>query len=82
MVDTGETVDEAIDRLGIRKVDASELVELCRELLAANPRIVADIKSGKTKAAGALIGQAKQKNPNVDPAQIREICLKLAVEFL
>ena len=46
--------------------------------MAENPRIVADIKEGKTKAAGALIGMAKKKNPNVDPQQVRKLCLELA----
>ena len=55
----------------------SELIALCQELIAANPKIVADIQSGKTQAAGNLIGQAKKKNPNVNPARIKEICLAL-----
>ncbi len=55
-----------------------ELIELCRELLAANPKIVTDIKEGRGKAAGALIGQAKKKNPNVNPGRLMEICLELA----
>jgi hypothetical protein len=29
------------------------------------------------QAAGAFVGQAKKKNPNVDPARVREICLVL-----
>ena len=50
---------------------------LCRELLAANPQVVADLKAGNQKAVGALIGQAKAQNPNVNPAEIRQICLTL-----
>ncbi|MEZ6073407.1 MAG: hypothetical protein R3C10_24820 [Pirellulales bacterium] len=49
----------------------------CRELIAANPAIVADVQAGKAKAAGALIGQARQKNPNVNPGEVRRICLEL-----
>jgi aspartyl-tRNA(Asn)/glutamyl-tRNA(Gln) amidotransferase subunit B len=71
------SVDEAMQKLGIEQVDESELIELCRELLAANPQIVADVQEGKQKAVGALIGQAKQKNPNANPGRIREICLEL-----
>ena len=29
------------------------------------------------QAIGALIGQAKKPNPNVDPTRVREICLQL-----
>ena len=73
----GKSADEAIAELGIEQVDEAALVELCRELLAANPKVVADLKEGKLKAAGALIGQAKKKNPNVNPSRVREICVEL-----
>jgi aspartyl-tRNA(Asn)/glutamyl-tRNA(Gln) amidotransferase subunit B len=73
-------VDAALAELGIAAVDESELIELCRTLLAANPKTIADVKAGKTQAASALIGQAKKKNPNVDPNRVREICLKLIAE--
>jgi aspartyl-tRNA(Asn)/glutamyl-tRNA(Gln) amidotransferase subunit B len=75
---TGKSTAEAVTALGITKVDESELIALAGEVLAANPKIVADIKSGKAQAAGNLIGQAKKRNPNVNPARFREICLELA----
>ena len=53
------------------------LVDLCRELLAANPKIVAEVKEGKPKGLGQLIGQAKKKNPNVNPNRVRENLLEL-----
>lgn len=68
---------EATKALGIEQVDDSELESLCRELLDANPHVVADVKEGKLKAIGALIGQAKKKNPNVNPNQFRELCIKI-----
>jgi aspartyl-tRNA(Asn)/glutamyl-tRNA(Gln) amidotransferase subunit B len=73
----GTNVANAIKQLGIEQIDESALTALCQELLDANPKIVADVQAGKHQAVGALIGQAKGKNPNVDPARIREICLKL-----
>ncbi|QDS99671.1 Asp-tRNA(Asn)/Glu-tRNA(Gln) amidotransferase subunit GatB [Adhaeretor mobilis] len=69
---------EATSKLGIEQVDESELVALCQKLVDANPKIVADVKAGKQQAVGALIGQAKAQNPNVDPGRVREICLELA----
>jgi aspartyl-tRNA(Asn)/glutamyl-tRNA(Gln) amidotransferase subunit B len=62
---------------GIEKVDESELVALCQELIHANPKIVADIRGGKQQAASNLIGQAKKKNPNVNPGRFRELVLEL-----
>jgi len=77
MLGCGASAEEAMKSLGIEQVDESALEDLCRELLEANPKIVAQVKEGKVKAAGALIGQAKQKNPNVNPGRVREICLEM-----
>lgn len=77
MVATGKSAAEIMKERGIEKVDDSALRTLCAELLAANPKIVADVKSGKEQAVGQLIGQAKKKNPNVNPGELRTICLEL-----
>jgi aspartyl-tRNA(Asn)/glutamyl-tRNA(Gln) amidotransferase subunit B len=77
MVEEGETAEAAMKALGIEKVDKEAIEQLCRELLAANPSIVEDVREGKKQAIGALIGQARKKNPNVNPGQVREICLAL-----
>jgi aspartyl-tRNA(Asn)/glutamyl-tRNA(Gln) amidotransferase subunit B len=76
MVD-GKSLAVALKDLGIEKVDESALVELCRELVAANPKTVADVKAGRQQAVGSFVGQAKKRNPNVDPTRVREICLEL-----
>jgi aspartyl-tRNA(Asn)/glutamyl-tRNA(Gln) amidotransferase subunit B len=77
MLSTGLSAAETIKSLGIVQVDESALVDLCRELLAANPKIVAQAKAGDQKGVGQIIGQAKKKNPNVNPNRVREICLEL-----
>jgi aspartyl-tRNA(Asn)/glutamyl-tRNA(Gln) amidotransferase subunit B len=63
--------------LGIEKVDSSAIQQLCRELIHDNPRIVADVQGGKKQAIGALIGQAKKRNPNVNPNEVRTTCLQI-----
>ncbi|REK30194.1 MAG: Asp-tRNA(Asn)/Glu-tRNA(Gln) amidotransferase subunit GatB [Planctomycetota bacterium] len=80
MIEAGLSVADAMEKLGIAEVDDSELVELCQSLIAANPKIVADIQAGNLKAAGALIGQAKKQNPNVNPSRVRELCIELSSE--
>ncbi len=77
MVATGKSLDEAIAALGIEQVDDAALLELCRKLVEANPKIVAEVKEGKLKGLGALIGQAKKENPNANPNHVRELCLQL-----
>ena len=77
MIATGQSAEEAMQAMGIEQVDESELVALGRELLASNPKVAAELKEGNLKGAGWLIGQAKKRNPNVNPNRFREICLEL-----
>jgi aspartyl-tRNA(Asn)/glutamyl-tRNA(Gln) amidotransferase subunit B len=81
MVATGKSAAAIMQERGIEKVDSSALKALCAELLAASPRIVADVKAGKEQAVGAIVGQAKRKNPNVSPGEVRAICLELIQEM-
>lgn len=74
---SGKEVSDVIASMGITAVNQDDLVSLCKELIAANPKIVADVKGGKEQAAGGLIGQAKKKNPNVNPGKVRQTCLEL-----
>ena len=77
LVERDQSVDQAMDSLGIVAVDDSELDELCRTLLAENPQVVEDVRGGKVQAVGALIGQAKRKNKNANPQAVREKLLEL-----
>jgi len=80
MVADGCSMEAAIQALGITEVDESELLALCEQLVRENPKTVAEVRQGKLKAIGALVGQAKKKNPNVDPARVQQLCLKLIQE--
>jgi aspartyl-tRNA(Asn)/glutamyl-tRNA(Gln) amidotransferase subunit B len=77
MIDKQIDAAAAMKSVGIATVDEGELIALCKRLLAANPKTVADVQAGKLQAVGGLIGQAKKINPNVDPTRVREICLEL-----
>jgi len=77
MVANNRTAPQSMQALGIQKVDLSELEAICKKLVAANPKIVADVKSGKVQAIGSLLGQAKKRNPNANPNDVRRICLEL-----
>jgi aspartyl-tRNA(Asn)/glutamyl-tRNA(Gln) amidotransferase subunit B len=76
-LESGKSVADVVAGMGIAAVGDDELEALCRELIAANPKIVADVQGGKEQAAAGLIGQAKKKNPNVNPAKVRAKCLDL-----
>jgi aspartyl-tRNA(Asn)/glutamyl-tRNA(Gln) amidotransferase subunit B len=77
MVATRRSAAEAMQALGSEKVDESGLVAICRGIVLAKPRVVADVKGGKQQAVDSLIGQAKKKNPNDNPNDVRRICLEL-----
>ncbi len=77
MLEHGHDAPAAMESLGIEQLGADQLRGLCEQLLAANPKVVEDVRSGKQQAIGALIGQAKKKNPNVNPALVRQMCLQI-----
>jgi aspartyl-tRNA(Asn)/glutamyl-tRNA(Gln) amidotransferase subunit B len=77
MLASNRSVADVVGSMGIAAVGEDELLTLCRELIAANPKIVADVKGGKEQAAAGLIGQARKKNPNVNPGKVRQLCLDL-----
>ena len=77
LLENSVSVEDAVQALGIEAVDSSEIDALCRELLEANPSVVDDYRNGKKQAIGSLIGQAKKKNANANPQQVRETLLRL-----
>lgn len=77
MISSGQGIDAAIEKLGIKTVDASEIDGLCQQLIDENPNVVAQLKEGKAKAIGALIGKARKLNPNVSPNLVREKIMKM-----
>lgn len=72
-----QTLAQAKSDLGIESVDESAIEDLCRALLAANPQVITDVREGKQQAVGALIGQARKKNPNANPQTVRQTLLDL-----
>lgn len=70
--------------LGLELVrDASRLEQWCRAALEGQEAVVADVKAGKTKAVGALIGRVKKAADGmaVDARQAQEILLRLIAEM-
>ena len=61
MLASGRSVAESVKSLGIAQVDESALVDLCRELLAANPKIAAEVKEGKQKGLGNSSARPKRR---------------------
>ena len=77
MVASGRSAADVVGAMEIAAVGEDELRDLCRELLARNPKIVADVQGGKEQAAAGLIGQARKQNANVNPGEFRAMCLEM-----
>ncbi len=75
---SGEPVEAAIDRLGLRQVsDTGALGALADAVLAENPDVVQKFRDGKEGVIGFLVGQLMQKaagaaNPKVAQELLRE----------
>jgi aspartyl-tRNA(Asn)/glutamyl-tRNA(Gln) amidotransferase subunit B len=82
MLDSGKSADAIMADLGIEKVDETALIELCNDVVVSNRKLIDDIRGGKPQAAGAFVGHAKKKNPNVNPARVREICVQETYTFI
>ena len=77
MLESNCDVQAAFDKLGIVKVAEGDLDALCSQLIEENPAVVEEIKGGKVKAVGSLIGKARKINPNVNPGVLREALLQI-----
>ncbi|MDD6102113.1 MAG: Asp-tRNA(Asn)/Glu-tRNA(Gln) amidotransferase subunit GatB [Clostridiales bacterium] len=56
MLSTGKPVEAFISEKDTEGVSDDELVKLCEEAIAANPKAVSDIKNGKEKAINVMFG--------------------------
>ena len=58
MVATGERPGQIIERRGLRQIsDEAQLGEIVLKVLRENPKAVEDLRSGKKKAKGFIMGQ-------------------------
>jgi len=67
-----------VSQRGFKQVsDESSLEPIVREVMAANPKAVADYRSGKHAAIGALIKDLTTRAPSANPRVARELLEKL-----
>ncbi len=79
MFQTGEAAEAIVDRKGLRmQSDTGALEKICADVIAANPKPVAEYKGGKLTAINALKGQVmKQTKGQANPAAVDEVLKKL-----
>jgi aspartyl-tRNA(Asn)/glutamyl-tRNA(Gln) amidotransferase subunit B len=73
--DAASTVDELIEHLGLKQMnDDGELTAVVNSVLEANPDQVAELRSGKDKVLGFLVGQVmKATGGKANPKQVNEM---------
>lgn len=79
MYKTGESPKVIVDKKGLKQVsDTGEIEKIAKQIIDANPDTVADIKAGKDRAVGFLIGQVmKEMKGQANPQVVSEIMAKL-----
>jgi len=79
MYKTGDDPAKIVKKKGLEQIsDSSEIEEVCKKVVKANPSIVEDIKNGKDKAVGALIGQVmKEMKGKANPSIVDEMVRKM-----
>lgn len=79
MYKTGKDPSEIVKKKGLEQVsDTGEIEKACKKVVEANSEIVADIKGGKDKAIGSLIGLVMKEmkgkaNPKIVDGMIRKM---------
>ncbi len=79
MYGNGRDPKELMNELGLGQVsDRDGLIEIVKRALAANPKAAEDMKQGKGKAAGAIVGFVmKESKGRANPAVVNEILAEL-----
>lgn len=75
---TGQEPTDVVKNAGLEQMDSTdELQAIVLEIIAANPKVVADYKSGKDKLFGFFVGQVMQKTKGKgNPTLIQELLKK------
>ena len=82
MLESGRLAPELVRELGLAEAtDEASLEAWGRGALAASPAAAADVRAGKEKALGALVGHVmKASGGRADPARVREVLARLLAE--
>ena len=78
--EVSESIEQIVSRLGLIQVsDEGELRNIAKEIVEANPQLIADYKNGKTNILGFLVGQCMKASKGKGNPQVIN---KLLMEFI
>jgi len=77
-----EEVDVIIEKLGLKQVsDDGAIVAIIKDVIAANPKPLADYKAGKEALFGFFVGQTmKASKGSANPAKVNELLKQMLSE--
>lgn len=72
-----ESAADAVERLGLGQIrDDLQLIEWVERVVVENPGPVAELRAGKTKVLGFLVGQVmRHSEGRAEPARVRELLM-------
>jgi aspartyl-tRNA(Asn)/glutamyl-tRNA(Gln) amidotransferase subunit B len=79
---SSQEVDEIIEKLGLKQVsDDGAIIDIIKEVIAQNPKPLADYKAGKEALFGFFVGQTmKASKGSANPAKVNELLKQLLSE--
>jgi aspartyl-tRNA(Asn)/glutamyl-tRNA(Gln) amidotransferase subunit B len=79
MYETGKNPSEIVEEKGLKQVsDSGAIEEACQKVIEANPGPVEDVKGGKDKAIGFLVGMVmKEMQGKANPGMVNTTLRKL-----
>jgi aspartyl-tRNA(Asn)/glutamyl-tRNA(Gln) amidotransferase subunit B len=82
MTGSGHSADHIINEKGLKQeTDTGAIEAIIRDVLAANPAMVEDVKGGKEKAFNGLVGQVmKASRGKANPAQVNDLMKTLLAQ--
>jgi len=81
MAETGKSPEAIIEEKGLKPIDESALEPIVKEVLQKNQKMVDDIKGGKMKAIGGLMGQImKATQGKANPKEVQPMIMRLIKE--
>jgi aspartyl-tRNA(Asn)/glutamyl-tRNA(Gln) amidotransferase subunit B len=82
IIASGKDPEELIKEKGLIQIsDSGSLEALARDILAANPKEVADYKAGKTKVMGFFVGEIMKKTKGqANPKVVNQLLSRLLKE--
>ena len=82
MLDTRKSAADLVRELGLEQVSDPAAIEAwCRDALEGRDEVVAQVREGKVKALGALVGPVmKASGGKANPKDVRDTLLRLIEE--